>query len=284
MQYNRAELGLGGGSLLQAANRTLTQMMCYIIETPAGETLVIDGGNRCKEEADFLYEQIRQRGGRVHGWFFTHAHSDHVGALTQLLETHPNLDIQIDRLYFHFPDRAWLAAREEPDSNARFFAAIEKHGLSVTVPCAGDVYAFGGVSVEILSHPVDYEAYPTINPTSMILRVHFPKRDVLFLGDLDIYAQEEVLQTCDEAKLRCDIVQMAHHGQGGVNRAFYAVVRPKICLYPTPKWLWENNLYRVEDPATAGKGHFKTFETRKWMDELGAVSSYTQAEGDWLFV
>lgn len=284
MRLNRAELGLGGGSLLQAANRTLTQMMCYIIETPAGETLVIDGGNPCKEEADFLYEQLRQRGGRVHGWFFTHAHEDHVGALTHLLEDRPQLDIQIDRLYFHFPDWAWLSQKEGAAVNTRFFAAIEKHKLPVTIPCAGDVIPFGGLSVEILRHPVNYADYPQINPTSMPLRVHFPKRDVLFLGDLDVYGQEEVLKACGAAKLRCDIVQMAHHGQGGVDRAFYELVRPKICLYPTPKWLWENNRYRVEDPVTAGTGHFKTFETRAWMEELGAVSSYTQADGDWLFV
>lgn len=39
---------------------------------------------------------------------------------------------------------------------------------------------------------------------------------------------------CDNSKLRCDIVRMAHHGQDGVDHSFYNVVQPKICLYMAP--------------------------------------------------
>lgn len=77
---NKAELGLGGGSLLQVANRSLTQMMSYIIDTPHGEVIVMDGGNYCAEDGEHLHEQLKARGGRVSMWFITHAHSDHLGA------------------------------------------------------------------------------------------------------------------------------------------------------------------------------------------------------------
>ena len=153
----------------------------------------------------------------------------------------------------------------------------------MVTPKAGDVLEYGGVSVEIVSIPIDYEDYPTINPTSMITVVHFPKKDVLFLGDFDVYGQEEFFRRCDASRLRADIVQMAHHGQSGVDRSFYELIQPKVCLYPTTKWMWENNMRQCNDPETVGKGPYATLETRRWMEELGVKMSFTHEAGDWLF-
>ena len=141
----------------------------------------------------------------------------------------------------------------------------------------------GGVSVEILSHPENYEDYPQINPTSMVFLVHYPNKDILFLGDFDVNGQDEFLQKRDVSKIRRDIVQMSHHGQGGVDQHFYELIQPKICLYTAPKWLWENNHYKCTDPLSAGKGPFTIMETRKWMRDMGVQASYTHAEGDYLF-
>ena len=33
---------------------------------------------------------------------------------------------------------------------------------------------------------------------------------------------------------------MAHHGQDGVEMDVYRVIKPEICLWPTPDWLWDN--------------------------------------------
>ena len=66
--------------------------------------------------------------------------------------------------------------------------------------------------------------------------------------------------------LKADVCQMAHHGQMGVTKEFYAEVAPEICIWCAPKWLWDND---------AGKGFnthcFKTVEVRQWMDEIGTV-------------
>lgn len=51
------------------------------------------------------------------------------------------------------------------------------------------------------------------------------------MGDMHYEAQGDVLRQTDASKLRCDIVQMAHHGQDGVDRSFYELIRPKVCLY-----------------------------------------------------
>ena len=284
MKLNKAELGLGGGSLLQVAQRSPIQMMSYLIDTPEGKLIIIDGGDYGKEDADNLHELIMQRGGHVDLWIISHAHKDHFGALTWMMEHYPVFDITIDRMCFHFPAKEWLAQMEEWDYNQLFTKNLEKHGIRVETPIAGDVYECGSILVEIVSVPEDYEGYHQINSTSMITLVHFPKQDVLFLGDFDVYAQEEFLKKHEVSKIRKDIVQMAHHGQNAVDRSFYELIQPKVCLYPTPKWLWENNLYACNDPETVGKGPFTTLETRRWMEELGAEQSFTQEAGDWLFI
>ena len=283
MKLNKVELGLGGGSLLQVANRSRTQMMSYLIETPDGKVIMIDGGFYCEEDAENLYNLVMERGGSVDLWLITHAHVDHLGALLWLMEKQPVFDIRIEKMCFHFPAREWLAQKEDWKYNHKFFAYLEKLGIPVEVPLAGDVMDCGGVSVEIVSVPENYENYPHNNPASMIFLVHFPKQDVLFLGDFDVHGQEEFLEKRDISKIRKDIVQMSHHGQDGVDQSFYQLIQPKICLYPTPKWLWENNHYGSDNPETVGKGPFKTLETRRWMEELGVLHSYTHAEGDYLF-
>ena len=47
---NKVQLGLGGGSLFQAANRSHIQSMMYMIETPEGKTVFIDSGNYKKDK------------------------------------------------------------------------------------------------------------------------------------------------------------------------------------------------------------------------------------------
>ena len=283
MDAKEISLGLGGGRLIQVANRTLTQMMSYIIDTPEGGVIVIDGGTYTPEDAKGLYEYLEARGKHVDLWIMTHAHSDHIGAMLYLLE-HGDFDITVDAMMFNFPSLEWLAFKEEFGMNWRFLEQMKKKNFHTVTPDAGDIYEVGGLAVEIIGVPGDVAAYAkTMNATSIIFKVHFPARDVMFMGDFDVHAEADFLARYGEDKLRCEILQMPHHGQGGISRDFYARIMPKICLYTAPKWLWENNKYRCLDPETVGKGPFTTLETRRWMEELGVEASYTLADGDLIF-
>lgn len=274
-------LGLGGGGLLQVANRSLQQMMSYVIDTPNGRTVVIDGGTEA--DGEHLLSLLSERGKCVDYWFITHAHSDHLGALTCILESE-NFNLDIKNLCFNFPDREWLATKEDYEINTRFLNAVANHNIHTVKPCFGDVFECGGINIEVINEPIEYENFKAINPTSIMLLVKFPKHNVLFMGDFDVNGQEGFLKYFDASKLRCDIVQMSHHGQQGVDRSFYELIMPKHCLYTAPMWLWENNRYMCTNPETVGKGPFTIMETRRWMDELGAVGSYPIADGDYLFV
>ena len=67
----------------------------------------------------------------------------------------------------------------------------------------------------------------------------YKERKFLFLGDLGVEGGEELLSLNKEAIKNMDYVQMAHHGQAGVNEDVYQVIDPKYCLWPTTDWLWK---------------------------------------------
>ena len=79
-------------------------------------------------------------------------------------------------------------------------------------------------------------------------------------------------------RLASDYVQMAHHGQNGVDKDFYKAVAAKYALWPTPRWLWD-----VDSGKGKGSGPWKTLEVRAWMKELGIEKNYVSADGLYKF-
>ena len=280
MELHKIDAGLGGGSVLQYANRDPWQSMGYLIKTPSGKTVVIDGGRLEGKDAMHLYSLLKGEGSCVDLWLMTHAHEDHFGALSWLMGNLCEFDIEIKDLRFNFPPLEWTKTVEDGTTFkplSEFLSRLDSKGIAHKDFKTGDVLECGGLFVEVVFDGSGYEKRDNINDTSAIFRVKFPKNDVLFLGDLGWDAGDDLLRTIPHEKLRCDIVQMAHHGQNGVRRSFYEVVRPKIALYTAPGWLWEN-----DSGAGRGSGPWKTLETRKWMDELGVEISCPHAYGDYL--
>ena len=93
----------------------------------------------------------------------------------------------------------------------------------------------------------------------------------MFTGDSEKEAGEKILRIRKESGLlKCDICQMSHHGQNGLERDFYEAVSPDICLWPTPSWLRTN---------CDGTGPFNTLITRSWIDEMGVKENCIMKDG-----
>ena len=101
----------------------------------------------------------------------------------------------------------------------------------------------------------------------------------MFMGDAGEIAGKRLVARYGDA-LKSDICQPAHHGQDGATEEVYQAIAPTACLWCTPDWLWENNNYLSNDPATVGKGPFTTLETRAWMEKLGVTEHYIAKDGE----
>ena len=93
-------------------------------------------------------------------------------------------------------------------------------------------------------------------------------KSILFLGDMSSEGGKRLLQY-EKDDLKADIVQMAHHGQAGVDEDVYKAISPSIALWPTPKWLYnqsDDSQYRIN-------------ETKGWMNKLGTRSYVVLSSG-----
>ncbi|MBR3218543.1 MAG: hypothetical protein IKF77_01355, partial [Thermoguttaceae bacterium] len=138
------------------------------------------------------------------------------------------------------------------------------------IPAPGEKLPYGNVTIETLN---DYDPdlrVNVVNNASIVYRVETPNTSILFLGDLGVEGGDRLLTLVPAEKIKADYVQMAHHGQRGVTEEFYGVVRPTVCLWPTPDWLWTN---------VDGKGKFETLNVRAWMEKLGVKENYVIKDG-----
>ena len=113
------------------------------------------------------------------------------------------------------------------------------------------------------------ESIPGINNSSTVLRVEVDEKSILFLGDLAEEGGRQLMDTVDHSLIKADYCQMAHHGQGGVGREVYEVVRPNYCLWPTPSWLWDNM-----GPGGYDTGYYGTVITRGWISSLRCIKRH----------
>lgn len=261
----------GGGRVWCFSNRGHSQMESHVFVSPEGKVLVIDGG--FYDDAAFLRQFLLSIGGKVDYWFITHAHEDHYGALVKMYENGPVEGLEIGELLFSFPERAWMEKYEReciPHLARLFDKFLPKLDSKTTRgDCSvGRKVTFGSWSFEILN---DFLLCPNnpINNSSICLTVNAGGKRWLVTGDLGVQGGKRVAAALGE-RLRHDIVFLAHHGQNGVEKDFYAEVKPDMAVWPTPDWLWENRAWK----QTPGSGPWKTNYTKCWMQELGVKRNY----------
>lgn len=241
----------------------------------SGDTLlVIDGG--FPSEAPYLHDYLLALGGHVTAWFITHFHHDHMGAFFTMLKEYP--DITVDKVYYHFPSDEFLLTYE-PKQDEWMTAdlirlvreATQDRKIPVVTVQRGDVYTFdkGRLRVSVLRTPDERITHNPTNNSSCVFRFEANDRRILFLGDLGTEGGQQLMDFCSPAELKSDYVQMSHHGQGGVSKACYEIIRPTYCLWPTPSWLWDNM-----GPGGYDTGIFGTVVTRGWMSALGCVKRH----------
>ena len=79
----------------------------------------------------------------------------------------------------------------------------------------------------------------------------------LFLGDLMQAGADCIMSHTDKARLKCDFLQVGHHGYGGGSDALHRAVAPKYLLWPCPDFwfhtvrLWGCNDYLIHSEDIA---------------------------------
>ena len=184
-------------------------------------------------------------------------------------------ELELGGLYYNFPPQDFVDKYEPGDAHtvSDFDALLPKFQHLAHVVHTGDSLDIGAFHCDFLYEPDLSITGNAINNSSIVFQIRLGSKTIMILGDLGVEGGRAILEKYG-SKLKSDMVEMAHHGQNGVEKDVYEAIAPSVCLWATPRWLWENN---------AGKGYnthiWKTIIVRGWMDELDVKEHYIEMNG-----
>lgn len=234
----------------------------------------------------------------IDAWFLSHPHSDHYYELSKCMRDYTqDSNYKIKEFYFDFPDLDdYYAARPELGLTSYKYSISTKlnefkenlnnyanvNGIEIESASGlwyddinGDIInkeeihwgldiEIDGVRFEIMQtwDYADRKGSEDLNETSLVMRAWVEGQSILFLNDLggfnsDRSSGARLINTYGE-ELKSDIVQMAHHGQRGSQKALYDLVNADVYLWATPSFVWNG-----EDVPS----YTNLVQTRKWVND-----------------
>lgn len=178
-----------------------------------GKTMLIDGGN--VDDSNLIYSFLERKGDSYLDYVVcTHAHEDHVGGLA-------------GALYYAAVGTA-LAPVTSYDTKAfsDFVKALSQQDKQITVPQAGETFALGSASVQVLG---PQKTYDDVNDTSIVLKITYGNTSFLFMGDAGTQSEADILDAgCD---VSATVLKVGHHGSStSTSYRFLRAVMPQYAV------------------------------------------------------
>ena len=88
-----------------------------------------------------------------------------------------------------------------------FLHYTDQQRLEVTIPSPGDELTLGQAQITVLG---PLKSYAETNDTSIVMKVVFRETSFLFTGDMEILAENDLLESGTD--LKADVLKVGHHG------------------------------------------------------------------------
>jgi competence protein ComEC len=204
-----------------------------LVISPKGSTLLIDGGGtfqgfQGREEhlgpdpgEDAVSPYLWSRGiQKLDAVALTHAHQDHIGGLTAILQ-----NFKVGQL--------WLGR----ETAVPAFARLKDEAALLHVPIEhelrGQHFLWDGVQLDFLWPEIPPEEVAPLakNNDSLVVRLRYKDRTILLPGDAEKQAEAVMLAENDTAVLHADVLKVGHHGgKNSTMPDFLAAVAPQISI------------------------------------------------------
>ena len=199
----------------------------FFIAFPDGKLMVLDaggmptyGGRKSKIDtgedvvAPYLWTRAIKRLDVI---AVSHFHEDHAGGIPALIRD------------FH-PKEIWAGAIPNSVEAKQVEDAAEAGGAVLRRLTAGDTFAFGGAKIAVFAPPPEDAVRRDVSDQdSMVLRIAYGNRSLLFTGDLE----PKVEQALAEAGVlsRTDVLKVPHHGsRKSTGEAFLDQLHPSLAV------------------------------------------------------
>ena len=178
-----------------------------------GQAMLIDGGNA--EDSNLIYAYLKKLSlDHLQYIVCTHAHEDHVGGLAGALN-YATVDVAFSPVT-SYDSRAF----------GNFVTYLDKQGVSITIPKAGDSFSLGSATVSILG-PINSSDDP--NNTSIVLRIVYGDTSFLFTGDAEREEEQDILNA--GYTLDSTVLKVGHHGsETSTSYVFLREIMPEYAV------------------------------------------------------
>lgn len=183
-----------------------------LIHLPDGETILIDSGDRGAPTDELL---TRYGVSNIDLIIATHPHADHIGDMREVMR-----QFKVTEFWdagFPYSTKTYTDLLQD----------IKDRGIKFSAPKQGESRRFGEVLLEVL-HPALVLADNNPNNASVVVRLTFGSKRLLFTGDTEVESWNQMLSG-EKDSLTADLLKAAHHGSSnGTIEAVLNAVRPSI--------------------------------------------------------
>lgn len=185
-----------------------------LIQTPSGQNMLIDGGEREQGEKIIKYLD-KHNVDEISVIVATHPHSDHIGGLIDVLKKIPVGKIYMPKVNHTTP------------TFKGFLNTIKDKGLKVSTARAGINIPLQGVEASFIG-PVDCR-YENLNNYSAVVLLKYGSTAFLFTGDAEKESEEEILGS--GVNIKADLLKVGHHGSSSsTSKEFFEKVSPQYAV------------------------------------------------------
>jgi competence protein ComEC len=202
-----------------------------LVVSPGGKTLLIDGGgtfggfpgheehNGVDPGEDAVSPYLWSRGfQKLDVVALTHAHQDHLGGLTAILE-----NFRIAQL--------WIGREVASPALARLEDLAREQNIPIEHELRGKSFRWDGAEGDFLWPEIAPEevAPSAKNNDSLVLRLRYGSQTILLPGDAEKQTEREILFENGAEALHSDVLKIGHHGsKNSTTPEFLAAVQPRV--------------------------------------------------------
>jgi competence protein ComEC len=210
--------------ILRATFLDVGQGDAALIDLPSGDAMLIDGGGLVGSPVDTGARVIApvlrtRRRSSLLAVVLSHPHPDHFTGLASGLD-----GVRLGAL--------WDSGQGERESVGGGYATLLGNARRAGVPLLRPAQLcgareLGGAWVEVLAPCPDSTSDRGPNDNSLVLRVTYGRRSLLFVGDAEAEEERDLL-ALGAARLHADVLKVGHHGsRTSSSPAFIAAVSPR---------------------------------------------------------
>ena len=203
--------------ILQVSFLNIGQGDAELIESPTGNTFLIDGGPD-KSILNALGRVLPFYDKRIDAVLATHPDSDHIGGLPEVIKNY-----SVDEFIYNGMVSSTSVCEELQNE-------VAEKNIKKIIVRTGEIFDLGGGAYLKILYPNKSPQGTDTNEYSIVAELYYGDSTFMFTGDAPTDVLNYLANT-DGKELKSDVLKVAHHGsKNSLSPAFLSAVNPTYSI------------------------------------------------------